>query len=734
MKIHKKAAALLAALIICTTAAAPCGYAYADNEEETTSASEPSSENQDELITSGAFSYSVLSEGKISIENCSSTDKELVIPQTIDGLTVTELGRTAFGSDNEKCPFETIALPSTIEYISANNPLIYCEKLTAVTVDGANSNFTAEDGVLYSADKTKLVCYPIAKTGSSFTVPDGVTEIGAAAIYSTELSDIKLPSTLTKLSNHALSFNEKLTSVDMSGTKLSSIGTLAFAECSSLSSVSLPDSLLEIGGGAFMSCKKLKEIVLPEKLTTVGQSAFMNTGLSQITVPQSVNDIGYSAFGYYLDENGKEAADGSFVIIGTYGSAAHTYCTDSDTEYDYKNNFTFKTAEQYAEEKELLALDRVKEGDYEYAIVKGEAVITFCTATDKILNVPETLGGAPVVGIYPVAFQPCGSEEIILPETVKYIREMAFYSCEYVKKITLPQSLESIGNNAFDNCSALEEIDMGGASTIGEKVFIDCSSLKKVTISGNCTSIGGVAPFAYCVSLEAINVTAGDGSFASVDGVLMNKDKTEIIAYPVARPGRSYKMPDSVKKIRTYAFPDCTVLEDVVLSKNLTEIQEYAFYGCLSMKSLRAYKKLETIGSCAFGYSFNADADTQNGESEDVLIEGFRLYAPKNSAAYTFGKDNGMDVVAGTIRIGSKNLRTGMLGVLGGLVAAVCIAVIGLFTGKKLRKRKEAERLSEIKEKAAEKRREKESAEEDKTDYEPIIEENQEGTDNENEA
>lgn len=733
MKIHKKAAAFLAALIICTTAAAPCGYAYADN-EDTASASETSSENQDGLITSGAFSYSVLSEGKISIENCSSTDNELVIPQTIDGLTVAELGRTAFGSDNEKCPYETIALPSTIEYISANNPFIYCEKLTAVTVDSANSNFKSEDGVLYSADKTKLVCYPIAKTGGSFTVPEGITEIGAAALYNTKLSDIKLPSSLTKLGNHALSFNEKLTSIDMSGTKLSSIGTLAFAECSSLSKALLPDSLLEIGDGAFMSCKKLTAITLPPKLTTIGQSAFMSTGLSQIIVPKSVEDIGYSAFGYSLDDRGNETVNSSFVIIGTYGSAAHTYCTDSDTEYDYQNNFTFKTVEQAAEEEELLALDKATEGNYEYALINGEAVITFCTATDKVLTVPETLGGAPVVGIYPVAFQPCGSEEIILPETVKYLREMAFYSCSYVKKLTLPQSLESIGNNAFDNCASLEEIDMGGASKIGEKVFIDCSALKTVTISGKCTSIGGVAPFAYCVALEEINVTEGDGDFASVDGVLMNKDKTEIIAYPAARPCKSYKMPDSVKKIRTYAFPDCTVLEDVVLSKELTEIQEYAFYGCLSLKSLRACKKLETIGNCAFGYSFNADADTQNNESEDVLIEGFRLYAPKNSAAYTFGKDNGMDVVAGTIRIGSKNIRVDMLGIIGGLIAAAVIAFIGLFTGKKLRKKNGAGKLSEIKEKTDEKRKTKEADEDDNTDYKSIIEEKQEGTDNDNEA
>lgn len=733
MKIHKKTAAFLAALTIFAALTAPCGYAYADN-EETTAVSEPSSENQNDLVTSGAFSYSVLSEGKISIENCTATDKELVIPESIDGLTVAELGKKAFGSDNEKCAFETISLPATIEYISAENPFVFCEKLSAITVDSANKNYTAEDGILYSKDKKKLICYPINKSGTGFTLPEEVTELGTASLYNTGLSDIKLPSSLNKAGRNAFSHNYKLTSIDMSKTSLASIGDLAFADCSSLSEVLLPDSLNEIGNGAFMNCKKLEEITLPSNLTTIGQSAFINTSMSKITVPASVTEIGYSAFGYSIDESGNETADKNFVIIGTYGSAAHRYCTDFDTDYDYKNNFTFKTEEQIAEEEELLALERVTEGNYEYALINGEAVITFCTATDKVLNVPEKLGGAPVVGIYPVAFQPCGSEEIIIPETVKYIREMAFYSCSYVKKLTLPQSLESIGNNAFDNCAALEEINMGGASKIGSNVFIDCTSLKTVTIPGKCTSIDGVAPFAYCVALEEINVAEGDGSYASVDGVLMNKDKTELIAYPAARPCKSYKMPDSVKKVRSYAFPDCTVLEDVVLSKNLTEIQEYAFYGCLSLKSFRAYKKLETIGNFAFGYSINNNADTQNNEAEDILVDGFKLYAPKKSAAYNFGKDNGMDVITNTIRIGSKNIRVDMLGIIGGFAAAVIISFIGVFAGKKLRRKKESENLSNIKEKADENCKSKEADKADKTDDAALIGENQEGTDNDNEA
>lgn len=736
MKIHKKITAILAAFILCASAAAPCGYVCADNEEGAAtaaadSATEPTTEEQSNIITSGDFSYTVIGSGKISIENCTSTDKELTVPETIDGLTVTELGKKAFGKDHENCPFETIALPSTIDYISADNPFVYCKNLTAVTVDGANSNFTSEDGILYSADKKTLVCYPESKSGSSFTVPEGVEKLGTAAIYNTELSEIKLPASLKEIGRHGLSSNEKLTAVDLSETSINSIGDFGFSDCSSLSKVKLPEVLFEIGGGAFMKCEKLKEITLPPYLLIIGQNAFMNTGLSEIVVPESVESIGYSAFGYYLDNEGKETADPNFVVIGVYNSAAHKYCTDSDADYGYKNSFTFKTETDAARDKELLALDRITEGNYEYAFVEGGAVITQCTAVDKILTVPEKLGGAPVTGIYPVAFSSCFSEEIILPETLKYLREMAFYSCPSLKKITLPQSLESVGNNAFDRCTALVEVNTGGALTIGNNVFLDCAALKTLTVSGKCTSIGDQQYFLSCSALESINITEdGGGSYASVDGVLMNSDKTELIAYPAAHPDKSYKMPDSVKKVKTYAFLNCSVIEDIVLSKNLTELEEYAFYDCKNLKTFRAGKKLETIGKFAFGYRYNENADAQQSDEYDILVEEFKLYAPKNSAAYTYAGDNGIEVITGTIRIGSKNLRIGMLGAVGGIGAALLIALIGAFTGMKIRKKRDSAKYAPIMEKPDDEK----SADDVEAENEAPIENDREETENDDEA
>lgn len=733
MKIHKKTAAFLAAMTICASSM-PWSTVHADNENNSvtssTEATEAATQAQTELITSGNFRYSVLGDGKISIEECNSSDTVLTIPASIDGYTVSELGKTAFGTDYDNNNFETIILPSTIEYISAYNPFLYCEKLTAVNVEGTGAAYVSEDGILYSNDKKKIICYPMAKEGSSFTIPEGVEAIGAAALYNTKLSEMKFPSTLVSMGNHALSFNENIESYDFSKTQLVGVGTMAFAECKNLSEVLFPETLYEIGGAAFMNCKRLTDITLPSKLEIVGQSAFTSTGLKKIVVPPSVTDIGYSAFGYYLNTVGEEVADSDFVIIGTYGSAAHAYCTDSDSEYDYQNSFTFKTEEEAEEEEELLSLEQVTEGDYSYAVVNGEAVIMLCAAEDKVLTVPEKLGGLNVTAIYPAAFQLCTSEEIILPETVKLIREMAFFKCANLKKIILPQSVQVVGNYSFDSCTALEEFGAGGAKAIGGHVFENCPNLKKVTLSGNCTDFEPDL-FVGCLALEEINVTEGDGKFSSVDGVLMTKDKTELIVYPPARPDKTYKMPDSVKKVQVDAFLECSVIEDVVLSKNLTELEKYAFYDCPNLKSIRAYKKLETIGEYAFGYRFN-DQST-DGQNVDVLAEGLKLYAPKKSAASDFAEENGIEVISGTVRIGDKNVRIAMLGILGGAIGGGLLALLGLLIGKKIRKKKEADELSG---KAEEKRRRKAEKEPKLDDKDKIIadDSNAAGEDKENEA
>lgn len=727
---HKKVAAFILGLLISVSAVSPIYSAFAEGEEETSVTTEASGEESSEIIVSGEFSYSLTHDNTVCIEDCSSEEKNLVIPDTIDGIAVTELGKLAFGNDIGK-PYETITLPASIEYISSDNPFSVCDSLTEVIVDSSNENYIAEDGVLFTKDKSKLVCYPQKKTGSSYSIPEGVSVLGEASIYNTQLSEITFPSTLTEIQYYALGNNSKLTSADLSKTAVSSIGLYAFTDCSSLSSVLLPDSLYEIAGAAFSRCKALSEITLPKNLGMIGQYAFIDTGLSKITVPDSVTEIGYSAFGYYLDSEGNETADSNFVIVGSYGSAAQKYATDKDTEYDYANSFEFRVPEQDEQITEQLSLEKRVFGDYEYAVVNGDAVITACTSDEAVLNVPSEIEGLTVIAVYPVAFTNCLSEEIILPETVTYIREMSFYSCANLKKITLPSSLTEIGNNAFDNCTLLETIDTGGAVTIGQNVFLDCPSLKNLTISGNCTSIGAEdeEPFLYCTALESVTVTSGDGIYSSENGVLYNKDKSTIILYPQAKTDKKYKAPKSVKEIgqsafyhckylesadisgvevlKDYAFEGCEKLKKVKLSKNLTQIGADAFYGCKALTSLRFYDKLTYIGEGAFGECYNENADTDNidpeitgtdeSEPHDMLIEGFKIYADKESMAYEYAEKRNIPIVSGTVLFLGLNIHKGILFGGAGVIAALIAAFITKFIVSKSKKKKSENKQKEDK-------------------------------------
>lgn len=749
---HKKIAAFILGLLISVSAVSSVYSAFAEGEEETSVTAEASGEEDPEIKVSGEFSYSLTHDNTVCIENCSGEGKNLVIPATIDGVAVTELGKLAFGNDIGK-PYETITLPASIEYISSDNPFSVCDSLTEVIVDSSSENYIAEDGVLFTKDKSKLVCYPQKKTGSSYSIPEGVSVLGEASIYNTQLSEITFPSTLTEIQYYALGNNSKLTSADLSKTAVSSIGLYAFTNCSSLSSVLLPDSLYEIAGAAFSHCKALSEITLPKNLGMIGQYAFIDTGLSKITVPDSVTEIGYSAFGYYLDSEGNETADSNFIIVGSYGSAAQKYATDTDSEYDYANSFEFRVPEQDEQITEQLSLEKRVFGDYEYAVVNGEAVITACVSGDTVLNVPSEIEGLTVTAVYPVAFQNCTSEEIILPETVTLLREMSFYSCANLKKITLPASLTEIKNNVFDSCTLLETIDTGGAVTIGNQVFYDCTSLKSVvlpeavtigsevfknctvlkdlTISGNCTSIGAEdeEPFLGCSALESVTVTSGDGIYSSENGVLYNKDKTAIILYPQAKTDKKYKAPKSVKAIgqsafyhcqylesadisgvevlKDYAFEGCEKLKKVKLSKNLTHIGADAFYDCTALTSLRFYDKLTYIGEGAFGecYNENADADnndpevtgTDESETHDMLIEGFKIYADKESMAYEYAEKRKIPIVSNTVLFLGLNIHKGILFGGAGVIAALIAAFITRLIISKSKKKKMANKKEEDK-------------------------------------
>lgn len=738
---RKKTAAFIAGLLICAYAAVPAINTFAEEDFLVEGATEVTT-SKDTYTISGDFMYSLTTDGKVCIEDCTSTAEDLVIPDTIDGIAVTELGKTAFGSDHENSTFKTVTLPASINYISAENPFIYCTQLTEIKVAEGSSDYKAVDGILYNKDKTQVICYPCCKKGSSFTIPSGVKKVGASAFYNTALQEITMADSLEQVEHFAFASTD-LTTADFSKTKLEYLSDYAFTNCTHLHDVLLPDTVEHIGGGTFAGCNGLEKITLPKNLQTIGQYAFFDTGLTEIIIPDSVESIGYCAFGYYISASGQTASkDEAFIIVGKQGSAAYIYAHDSDSDYDYKNNFSFLTPEQYEEKQlEMQALNSTRSGDYDYAVVDGQVALITCYSTEDVITVPDTIDGKNVDAIYTSCFNiSCPASEIIIPEGIKEIKRRAFYECGNLKKITTPASLKTIGDNAFDSCKALEHVEFLGVENIGDQIFRECTALKTVKADGCLQKWDDEEPFLYCIALEDITITEGSGNYSSENGILYNKDKSLLIAYPPAKPDTEFIAPKGVKEIaqsafiraqnlkkveipeadviNDYAFEECTNLTEIKLSDTLTTLGIDAFYNCTSLKTLHLPESLVNIGTCAFGFYHDDDADTENDEDADKLIEGFKVYTVKDCTAYQYAQSAGIEVITGTTEVLGKNVSTGFLFTVGGIVAAFILGIIGVFTGKKIKKSKAEKEAAEKREKAAERRKKRQEEEKEDTDEE----------------
>lgn len=230
---------------------------------------------------------SVTSIGLYAFGYCKSL-RSITIPQG-----VTRIGEEAFSLCTS---LATVNISDSVTEIG-NRAFFKCTQLENINVDTNNAHFSSVDGVLYNKEKTVLLKYPPAKAQTTYTILDGVTDIGEKAFSdSLNLTAITLPESIVNIGEGAFSFCKSLSSVNIPyGVK--SIGSSAFAYDENIKSISLPDSIEHIGGSAFLDCGNLKTVKIPEGVTTVAYNTFSGcTSLASITIPNSVTYIGQSAF------------------------------------------------------------------------------------------------------------------------------------------------------------------------------------------------------------------------------------------------------------------------------------------------------------------------------------------------------------------------------------------------------------------------------------------------------
>ena len=188
----------------------------------------------------------------------------------------------------------------------------------------------------------------------------------------------------------------------------------------------------------------------------------------------------------------------------------------------------------------------------------------------------------------------------VIEAGVTSIGDETFYNCTSLTSITIPDSVTSIGDHAFYNCTSLTSITIPDSVTsIGDYAFCNCTSLTSVTIPDSVSNIGD-ATFASCGDLTSVNVEENNINYYSLDGVLFNQNKDELVCYPAGKSDKTYKIPISVTSIGDYAFYDCTSLTSITIPDSATNIGDCAFCNCTGLIGVTIPDNVTSIGRSAF--------------------------------------------------------------------------------------------------------------------------------------
>ena len=486
--------------------------------------------------TYGDFEYSVLSDRAVKITDYNGSAEKVDIPKNIDGNSVTSIGNYAFRG---------------------------CTSLTSVTIP---------DSVTEIGASTFEHCTSL----KSITIPNSVTEIRGWAFYDcTSLTSITIPDSIKEIGSSAFSGCTSLASITIPNS-VTSIGNYAFGYCTSLTSITIPNSVTSISTDAFYGCISLTSITIPNSVTEIGSYAFSGcTSLKNITIPDSVTDIG------------------SYAFSGCRSLTAINVASENQ-------NYVSVNGVLYNKKKTVLKCYPAGKKDKNYKILDGVTSIDDrafygCTGLTSV-----TMPGS-VTSIGESAFEDCSSlTNITIPNSVTKIGWYAFKGCTSLKSITIPNSVTEIGGYAFNGCTSLTSITIPNSVTeIGYYVFSGCTSLTSIAIPDSLTNID-VDAFSGCTSLTAINVAAENQDYASLNGVLYNKDKTTIICYPAGKKDKNFKIPDSATEIGYSAFSGCTSLTSITIPNSVTYIGAASFNGCLSLTSITIPDSVTKMGNQVF--------------------------------------------------------------------------------------------------------------------------------------
>lgn len=616
----------------------------------------------------------IVDDGKVTISDCNTdADGHVIIPSSISGMAVVGIKVNAFLG----CRLiDSVTIPATVTSIGVA-PFENCFELVSINVSVNNPSYSSEDGVLFDKNKELLIEFPHGRSGT-YTIPSSVREIEYFAFSDSDLlTEVTFPPSLEIIGRYAFTSCDSLDNVQIPGT-VDTIRQSAFASCGSLSelvlshgiriiessafsgvgitAVTVPGSVQSLGGGvfsgtaltsvtlisgvseipnsAFSSCRKLTQIFIPSTVTRIGAYAFRDCeSLVTITLPEGIQVIDTGAF---------DSCDSLVTVevpstvnqldVSSFGNCLSLQAinvSSSNAVYSSFNGVLFDKSRF-----NLIRCPKAKVGSYTIpsAVTKiSEVAFAGCSGLTEI-KIPYG-----VREINQGAFAGCsGLTEVNIPYGVTEINDSLFSGCEKLVSIALPNSVTRIGHWSFYGCTALETISIPQSVTdiYGASSFQGCTGIVSFNVdplNANYSSLDGVLfnktktelimcpasksgdytvpasvgdfdyyySFRYCDKLQNIFVHPSNATYASVDGVVLNKALTELVQFPKGRSGE-YTVPSSVLYLGIHSFSLSQGLERVELPSGLIGISREAFYFCRGLKEINIPVSVSWIGSQAF--------------------------------------------------------------------------------------------------------------------------------------
>ena len=403
------------------------------------------------------------------------------------------------------------------------------------------------------------------------------------------------------------------------------IGKYAFSSCTGLTSLTLPSGLEFLGAYAFSDCTGITSIVLPEGLTALNDFVFSGcTGLIQISIPDTMTSLSGNAFSRCTsltsiwvgpDNPAYCCYDG--VVFSKDGQTLVLYPKRNGTRYEIPDGTVsvgdYAFYGQSALSEITLPSSLVSIGKYAFACCSALSEITIPSSLSSIGNYAfydcSALSGVYISDLsawcrisYPSSFNTDSSPlyhatnlylngslitDLVIPEDVSVIGDGAFARCLCLTSVTIPDSVTSIGTYAFSACSSITSIVIPDSVTsMGARAFFSCSKLVSVEIGNGLTDIPSNA-FSNCKALKNLTLGSNVASIGSFSFGYCTALYTVVI-------------PDSVTSLGGGCFYACTALKNLTLGSGLVDIGGQSFYYCQALGSVTIPDSVTTIGHAAF--------------------------------------------------------------------------------------------------------------------------------------